>query len=89
MVKDRALEHINDVWIVNGWGTSFDHSFCISGASFYLASKVDPEIVHLAGQWKSLAYQTYIRAFKQIVSVHMGDISHSVDILSKAVPWVG
>ncbi|TFK55687.1 hypothetical protein OE88DRAFT_1616024, partial [Heliocybe sulcata] len=63
MVKQRALERINRIFIANGWGTTFGHSFRIGGASFFLAKGVDPEIVRLAGCWKSLAYQTYIRAF--------------------------
>ncbi|KAG1798044.1 hypothetical protein EV424DRAFT_1277037, partial [Suillus variegatus] len=63
MVKVQALERINAISMAWGWGTSFGHSFRIGGASFYLAKKVDPEIVCLASCWKSLAYETYIRAF--------------------------
>ncbi|KAG1828841.1 hypothetical protein EV424DRAFT_1317714, partial [Suillus variegatus] len=71
MVKQRALERINCVIAAWGWGTTFGHSFRIGGASFYLAQKVDPEIVRLAGRWRSLAYETYIRAFEQIASQHL------------------
>jgi hypothetical protein len=74
MVKDKAIARINAILIACGWGTSFGHSFRIGGASFFLAKKVDPEIVRLAGRWKSLAYQTYIRAFEQVVSSHMGNL---------------
>ncbi|KAG1893146.1 uncharacterized protein F5891DRAFT_963429 [Suillus fuscotomentosus] len=73
MVKVRALERINAILMAWGWGTSFRHSFRIGGASFYLAKKVDPEIVRLAGRWKSLAYETYIRAFEQISSRHLAN----------------
>ncbi|KAG1796935.1 uncharacterized protein HD556DRAFT_1218953, partial [Suillus plorans] len=52
MVKQHALKHINCVIAAWGWGTTFRHSFHIGGASFYLAQKVDPEIVHLAGRWR-------------------------------------
>ena len=45
---------------------------------FYLARKVDPEIVRLAGRWKSLAYQVYIRAFEQIASQHLANMA-SID----------
>ncbi|KAG1749061.1 uncharacterized protein EDB91DRAFT_1344735 [Suillus paluster] len=45
MVKVRAMERINSILMGCGWGTSFGHSFRIGGASFYLAKKVDPEIV--------------------------------------------
>ncbi|KAG2031172.1 hypothetical protein BDR03DRAFT_807940, partial [Suillus americanus] len=52
---------INSILVAWGWGTTFGHSFRIGGASFYLAKKINPEIVRIAGRWKSLAYETYIR----------------------------
>ena len=79
MVKGKALLRINGILMSMGWGTSFGHSFRIGGASYFLAKKVDPEIVRLAGRWKSLAYQTYIRAFEHIVSIHMSNIDNSGD----------
>ena len=72
MIKAKALARINSILVANGWGTSFRHLFRIGGASFFLAKKVNPEIVCIAGRWKSLAYQTYIRAFENIISAHMG-----------------
>ncbi|KAJ3765334.1 hypothetical protein FB446DRAFT_655440, partial [Lentinula raphanica] len=72
MVKTRALERINNITSAWGWGTAFGHSFRIGGASHYLAMKIDPEIVRLAGRWKSLAYEAYIRAFEQVASRHLG-----------------
>ncbi|KAG2051040.1 DNA breaking-rejoining enzyme, partial [Suillus hirtellus] len=71
MVKTRAIESINSILTAWNWGTTFGHSFRIGGASFYLANKVDPEIVRIAGQWKSLAYETYIRAFEQVATQHL------------------
>lgn len=73
MAKIRAVERINAILVAWGWGTTFGHSFRIGGASFYLAKKVDPEIVRIAGRWKSLAYETYIRAFEQISSQHLAN----------------
>lgn len=73
MAKIRALERINSILMAWGWGTTFGHSFRIGGASFYLAKKVEPEIVRIAGRWKSLAYETYIRAFEQISSQHLAN----------------
>ncbi|KIJ46702.1 hypothetical protein M422DRAFT_101180, partial [Sphaerobolus stellatus SS14] len=63
LVKQTALTFINDILIRWGWGTSFGHSFRIGGASYYLAQKKDPEIIRIAGRWRSLAYEAYIRAF--------------------------
>ncbi|KAG1742355.1 uncharacterized protein EDB91DRAFT_1247741 [Suillus paluster] len=73
MAKIPALERINSILMAWGWGTTFGHSFRIGGASFYLAKKVDPEIVRIAGRWRSLAYETYIRAFEQICSQHLAN----------------
>ncbi|KAG1858355.1 hypothetical protein DFJ58DRAFT_726610 [Suillus subalutaceus] len=73
MAKVRALEQINSILVAWGWGTTFGHSFRIGGASFYLAKKIDPEIMHIAGHWKSSPYETYIQAFKQISSQHLAN----------------
>ena len=74
MVRAKALARINEIMLKHGWGTSFGHSFRIGGASFLLAHGVAPEIVRIAGRWKSLAYEVYIRAFERIASRHFGDI---------------
>lgn len=68
MVRVQALERINLILKASGWSTSFGHSFRIGGASFYLAKKIDPKIIRVAGRWKSLAYEAYIRAFEQTSS---------------------
>ena len=75
MVRETALSFINSLFQSQGWGNTFGHSFRIGGASFYLAQKVDPEIVRLIGRWKSLAYEAHIRAFEQIQSRHTANLS--------------
>jgi hypothetical protein len=60
MVKSTAINHINSIFKAWGWGMTFGHSFRISGASFYLSQEVDPEIIRIAGRWRSLAYEAYI-----------------------------
>ncbi|KAJ7148889.1 hypothetical protein C8R46DRAFT_846682, partial [Mycena filopes] len=62
MVKQAALNRINAILGAWGFGTAFGHSFRIGGASYYLAQKVSPELIRLAGRWKSLAYEAYLRA---------------------------
>ena len=74
MIKATAIAHINSILKTQGWGTAFGHSFRIGGASFYLSQKVEPEIVRIAGRWRSLAYEAYIRAFEQIASRHLGNL---------------
>ncbi|KAG2346726.1 hypothetical protein BDR05DRAFT_877756, partial [Suillus weaverae] len=76
MVKTRAIESINSILSAWNWGTTFGHSFRIGGTLFYLANKVDPEIVCIAGRWKSLAYETYIRAFEQVATQHLGSLAN-------------
>ena len=74
MVKLKAINCINSIIRAWGWGTTFGHLFQIGGASYYLSQKVSPEIVRIAGCWKSLAYEEYIRAFKQVASHHLGGL---------------
>ena len=74
MVKSKAIGCVNAIIKAWGWGTAFGHSFWISGASHYLSQKVSPEIIHIAGHWHSLAYEVYIRAFKQVASHHLGGL---------------
>lgn len=77
MVRDTALKFINERFTIRGMGTTFGHSFRIGGASFYLSQKVDPEIVHIMGRWRSLAYQVYIRAFEQVASRHTANLANN------------
>ena len=77
MVKAQVMECVNSILSTWDWGTTFGHSFRIGGASFSLSQKVSPEIVRVAGHWKSLAYETYIRAFKQVASHHLSTVVSS------------
>ncbi|EMD36177.1 hypothetical protein CERSUDRAFT_95528 [Gelatoporia subvermispora B] len=74
LVRDAALQRVNGIFVALGLGNTYGHSFRIGGASFYLAQGVSPEIVRIAGRWRSLAYETYIRAFEQVSSRHMADL---------------
>jgi hypothetical protein len=78
MVKTSAIDHINLILKTWGWGTTFGHSFRIGGASFYLAQKVDPEIVCIAERWRSLAYEAYICAFEQVASQHLRGLMNRI-----------
>ncbi|PSR81117.1 hypothetical protein PHLCEN_2v6452 [Hermanssonia centrifuga] len=80
MVRDTAMHRINAVLHAWGWGTSFGHSFRIGGASFFLGQGVAPEVVRIAGRWKSLAYEVYIRAFEQVSSHHLGNLSQRYNL---------
>jgi len=60
LVKKAAMARVNDVLEQEGWNSTFGHSFRIGGASHFLAQKVEPEVVRIAGRWRLLAYETYI-----------------------------
>lgn len=68
LIQFAALSCINSILSAWGWENAFRHSFCIGGASFFLAEGVNPEVVHITGHWHSLAYETYIHAFEQVAS---------------------
>jgi len=78
MVKTKAIAQINSILEAWGWGTAFGHSFLIGGASFFLTQGVNPKIICLASRWKSLTYEVYICAFKQVASRYMGNLAGSV-----------
>ena len=74
-MKAKAITRINTILGAWGWGTTFGHSFRIGGASYYLAQKVNPEIIRIVGCWKSLTYEVYIHAFENVVLRHIGNLS--------------
>jgi len=74
LVKEVAMARVNDILEQEGWNSAFGHSFRIGGASYSLAQKVEPEVVRIAGRWRSLAYETYIRGFEQVISKHLAHI---------------
>ncbi|KAF8575605.1 hypothetical protein K439DRAFT_1369578, partial [Ramaria rubella] len=82
MVRTCTIDRINSILSSHSWGNAFGHSFQIGGASYYLVQKVDPEIVCLAGRWKSLAYEAYIWAFEQVASAHLGNLPSPPTICS-------
>lgn len=76
LTTERALNTINNILVRHGWGTKFGHSFRIGGASFYLSQGVSTDIVRIAGRWRSMAYEAYIRSFEQVSSRHLANLGH-------------
>ncbi|KAF5366868.1 hypothetical protein D9757_011918 [Collybiopsis confluens] len=75
LVRKSSLSRVNSVLASMGWGNAFGHSFRIGGASYLLAQGVSPEIVCIAGRWRSLAYELYIRSFQDIFSKHISCVT--------------
>jgi hypothetical protein len=76
LTRDAALARVNGILGSLGWGNSFGHSFRIGGAAYLLGQGVSPEIVRIAGCWRSLAYELYIRAFEDVISSHLAGVGH-------------
>jgi hypothetical protein len=63
LTRSAFLKRINSILIPRGIRTSFGHSFRIGGACFFLARGKDPQLIQLAGRWRSQAWQVYARPF--------------------------
>jgi len=74
MAKPRIMERINGILDANRVPRTYGRPFRIGGASFYMANKVDPEIVRIAGRWRSIVYKTYIWSFEQVISRHLENL---------------
>ena len=76
ITKKSAMERVNEILEQKGWNSTFGHSFRIGGASYYLAKGVNPDILRVAGRWKSNAFEVYLRSFEHTVTTHMGDVQN-------------
>jgi hypothetical protein len=75
MAKTKFMERFNAILLSKKAQQVFGHSFRIGGASHYLASGVNPEIVRLDGRWRSpVSYEVYIRGFELAISHHLGNL---------------
>jgi hypothetical protein len=63
LTRSAVLKRLNTILVPRGFGTSFGHSFRIGGACFFLAQGRDPQLIQLAGRWRSQAWQVYTRPF--------------------------
>ena len=72
MVKAKLSTESTKILNSSGWRNTFGHYFRIRGVPFYPPQKVSPEIVRIAGRWRSLAYEAYIQqAFEQVATKHL------------------
>ena len=73
LTRDASLGCLDRILGRLGFGTAFGHSARIGGASHYLAQGISPELVRIAGRWKSLAYELYVRSFELVVARQFAD----------------
>ncbi|KAL7410158.1 hypothetical protein BDY24DRAFT_355220 [Mrakia frigida] len=64
VTRSSFLKRVNGILIAAGINITFGHSLRIGGATFYLSEGRPVELVRIAGRWKSLAFELYIRAFE-------------------------
>ncbi|KZV78302.1 hypothetical protein EXIGLDRAFT_573350, partial [Exidia glandulosa HHB12029] len=62
---------LNEIWSAAGMQRVTGHSFRIGGTTALLRAGVDPEVVKMAGRWKSDSFLRYWRALDVIISAHM------------------
>ena len=74
MTKTRFTERVNGILTANSSQRIYGHSFRIGGASYYMANKIDTEVVRIAGRWQSMSYQVYIRNVEQVISRRFADL---------------
>lgn len=74
MTKPSFLDRVNRILTSHGSERVYGHSFRIGGASYYMAHKMDMEVVKIAGRWQSISYQLYIRRVEQVISRRFADL---------------
>jgi len=64
------LQRCNAVWASHGFHRFTGHSFRIGGTTFFLLSRVDPQVVKAMGRWRSDAFLRYWRSLDALASIH-------------------
>ncbi|KZV85135.1 DNA breaking-rejoining enzyme, partial [Exidia glandulosa HHB12029] len=71
LTRAAFLGRLNEIWAACGMQRVTGHCFRIGGTTALLRAGVDPEVVKVAGRWKSDSFLRYWRALDQIISSHM------------------
>lgn len=71
LTKSAFLGRLNEIWSETGMQRITGHSFRIGGTTALLRAGVEPEVVKVAGRWKSDSFLRYWRALDHIISSHM------------------
>ncbi|KZW00072.1 DNA breaking-rejoining enzyme, partial [Exidia glandulosa HHB12029] len=71
LTKSAFLGCLNEIWAESGMQRITGHSFRIGGTTALLRAGVDPDVVKMAGRWKSDSFLQYWRALDHIISSHM------------------
>lgn len=71
LTRNAFLGRLNEIWSAVGMQTITGHCFRIGGTTALLRAGVDPEVVKVAGRWKSDSFLRYWRTLDNIISLHM------------------
>lgn len=71
LTRSAFLGRLNEIWRAAGMQTITGHCFRIGGTTALLRAGVDPEVVKIAGRWKSDSFLRYWRALDCIIASHM------------------
>lgn len=71
LTRGAFLSRLNEIWRDAGMQRVTGHCFRIGGTTALLRAGVDPEIVKMAGRWRSDSFLRYWRAVDEIISSHV------------------
>ncbi|KZV92196.1 DNA breaking-rejoining enzyme, partial [Exidia glandulosa HHB12029] len=71
LTRGAFLGRLNEIWSAVGMQCVTGHCFRIGGTTALLRAGVDPEVVKVAGRWKSDSFLRYWRALDHIISSHV------------------
>lgn len=71
LTRRAFLSRLNEIWAAAGMQRITGHSFRIGGTTALLRAGVEPDVVKMAGRWRSDSFLRYWRAIDNIISSHM------------------
>lgn len=82
LTRNAFLNRLNEIWATAGMQRVTGHCFRIGGTTALLRAGVAPEVVKMAGRWRSDSFLRYWRAVDSIISAHMDlcDVYWSPDV---------
>ncbi|KIY65528.1 hypothetical protein CYLTODRAFT_465356 [Cylindrobasidium torrendii FP15055 ss-10] len=71
LTKSEFMKACNTLWEEEGLPPLTGHSFRIGGATHYLVSGVETNVVKAMGRWKSDAFKEYWRNLETLAAIHI------------------
>lgn len=71
LTRGAFLSRLNEIWSAAGMQRVTGHCFRIGGTTALLRAGVDPQVVKIAGRWRSDSFLRYWRAVDEIIASHV------------------